>query len=303
MPRPVRGRGRPTTVRSPGKSAGPPPAVTPEARARVQDLLAPPEDADVVARFGEIAAETPGGPLALIEALGGSRAEAAGHVLAALAASAPDRDQRKAARRALHRLRSTGVALATPIPVEPAPPASAPVEVLPPTRALVTPSDGIGSRLLFLLVERPLGGMTTFSLAINDVVGLKNALVEETTRRRFERRLREWNETNERLAVDVPVEYGLGLLAEALALNAETDFPLPRDFVLRRGLLGELPPPPTDALIHQHVSRGRRSCCRTCSRSRRGCWRASRSCWAGGSATTRSASTGAISERPRAACW
>ena len=222
----------------------------------MQDLLEPPEDADVVARFGEIAAETPGGPLALIEALGGTRAEAAGHVLTALAASAPDRDQRKAARRALHRLRSTGVALATPIPVEPAPPASAPVEVLPPTRALVTPSDGIGSRLLFLLVERPLGGMTTFSLAINDVVGLKNALVEETTRRRFERRLREWNETNERLAVDVPVEYGLGLLAEALALNAETDFPLPRDFVLRRGLLGELPPPPTDALIHQHVSRG-----------------------------------------------
>jgi hypothetical protein len=222
----------------------------------VPGLLELPEDADAVARFGEVAAETSGGPLALIEALGGSRAEAAGRVLAALAASAPDRDQRKAARRALHRLRSTGVTLATPIPVEPTPPPSAPVEVLPPTRALVTPSDGIGSRLLFLLVERPLGGMTTFSLAINDVVGLKNALIEETTRRRFERRLREWNETNERLAVDVPVEYGLALLSEALALNAEADFPLPRDFVLRRGLLGELPPPPADALIHQHVSRG-----------------------------------------------
>jgi hypothetical protein len=98
--------------------------------------------------------------------------------------------------------------------------------------------------------------MTTFSLAINDVVGLKNVLIEETTRRRFDRRLREWNEQNERWVTEIPIEYGLALLSEALALNAESDFPLPRDFVIRRGLLGELPPPPADALIHQHISRG-----------------------------------------------
>ena len=256
MPRPARGRGRPTATRSPARTADAPPAVTPEVQARLPELLGLPEDADAVARFGDVAAETSGGPLALIAALGGSREEAAGRVLVAIAATAPDREQRKAARRALHRLRSVGVALATPVPVETAPPASAPVEVIPPTRALVSPSDGVGSRLLFLLVERPLGGMTTFSLAINDVVGLKGAMTEETTRRRFERRLREWNESNERLLVDVPVEYGLALLSEALALNAESDFPLPREFVFRRGLLGELPPPPADALIHQHVSRG-----------------------------------------------
>ncbi len=142
------------------------------------------------------------------------------------------------------------------VPAEPAPVATPPVDVQPPTRALVSPTDGVGSRLLFLLVERPLGGMTTFSLAVNDVVGLKDVVVEETTRRRFERRLREWNESHERSTVDVPVEYGLALLSEALALNAETGFPLPRDFVIRRGLLGELPPPPTEALVHQHISRG-----------------------------------------------
>lgn len=259
MPRPVRGRGHPTASKSPSKSAGAPssvPAVTPEAQARLPELLAMAPDSDAVARFAEVAAETTGGALALIEALGGSRDEAAGRILAVVAGAAPDREQRKAARRALHRLRSTGVALATPVPVEPAPPAAAPAGVHPPTRALVTPADGTGSRLLFLQVERPLGGMTTFSLAINDVVGLKNAMVEETTRRRFERRIREWSEANERPPVEVPVEYGLALLSEALALNAETGFPLPRDFVIRRGLLGELPPPPTDALIHQHISRG-----------------------------------------------
>jgi hypothetical protein len=242
MPRPVKSRARPTS--------------TPEAQARLPDLLAIPPESDAVERFGEIAAETPGGPLALIEALGGSRDEAAGQVLAAVAGAAPDREQRKAARRALHRLRSTGLAVTVPIPAEPAQPASAPFEAAPPTRALVTPADGIGSRLLFLLIERPLGGMTTFSLAINDVVGLKGIMIEETTRRRFERRIREWHDTNERVTVEVPVEYGLSLLSEALALNAESNFPLPREFVIRRSLLGELPPPPTAALIHQHISRG-----------------------------------------------
>ena len=95
-----------------------------------------------------------------------------------------------------------------------------------------------------------------FTLAINDVVGLKDAMSEETTRRRFDRRLDEWNARTELRSIPIPVEYGLALLSEALTLNAESQFPLPRDFLIRRSLLGELPPPPTDALIHQHVSRG-----------------------------------------------
>ena len=125
-----------------------------------------------------------------------------------------------------------------------------------PIQTLVSASDGVGSRLLWLLLERPHGGLTMFNLAINDVVGLKDVLIEETTRRRFERRIEEWKERTEHGAIEVPVEYGLALLSEALGLNAESQFPLPRDFVIRRSLLGELPPPPTDALIHQHVSRG-----------------------------------------------
>jgi hypothetical protein len=259
MPRPARGRGRPTASKSPGKSAGAPssaPAVTPEAQARLPELLALTPDSDVVARFGEIAAETPGGPLALIEALGGSRDEAAGPVLSSIAAAAPDREQRKAARRALHRLRSIGIALAAPVPVEPAPVATATTEAARPVQAFASPTDGVGSRILWLLLERPHGGMTMFHLAINDVVGLKDVIIEETTRRRFERRLDEWNERSELRAIQLPVDYGLALLSEALALNAESRFPLPRDFVIRRSLLGELPPPPTDALIHQDVSRG-----------------------------------------------
>jgi hypothetical protein len=265
MARPVRGRGRPTASKHPGKGSGAQAhgsTVTPEAQARLPELLVTPPrssgqaESDAVSRFTAIAAETPGGPLALIEALGSSRDEAAGRVLAAVATATPDRGQRKAARRALHRLRSTGIAVALPVAAEPGPVAPAPTETLRPIQALVSPTDGVGSRLLWLLLERPHGGLTMFNLAINDVVGLKDDLIEETTRRRFDQRIEGWNERTEHRAIEVPVEYGLALLSEALALNAESHFPLPRDFVIRRSLLGELPPPPTDALIHQHVSRG-----------------------------------------------
>lgn len=259
MPRPVRGRGRPTAVRSTGQRAAGPstaPVVTPEAQARLPELLAISQDQDSAARFREMAAETPGGPLALIEALGGSRDGAAGQVLAAVAATAPDREQRKAARRALHRLRSVGVVVPMSVPVEAAPVTTPPTEPVRVARAHASPSDGVGSRILWLLLERPHGGMTMFSLAINDVVGLKDFLFEETTRRRFDRRLDEWIERTDLRAIEIPTEYGLSLLSEALALNAESQSPLPRDFVFRASLLGELPAPPTDALIHQHISRG-----------------------------------------------
>jgi hypothetical protein len=247
MPRPVKSRPRPATPTGP----------TPEALARLPELLAAPPESDLVAQLDALAAETPGGALALIDALGASRDEAAGRVVAALAATAPDKEQRKAARRALHRLRSSGIAVAMPVVAQPEPPATPTTETLRPILALATATDGVGSRLIWLLFERPRGGgQVSFTLATNDVVGLKDVLIEETTRRRFERQLADWRERTERAPIEIPTEYGLALLSEALALNTESHFPLPRDFVIRRPLLGELPPPPAAALIHQHVSRG-----------------------------------------------
>jgi hypothetical protein len=247
MPRPVKGRSRPATHTGP----------TPEALAQLPALLAAPPESDVVSQIDALAAETPGGALALIDALGASRDKAAGRIVAALATMAPDKEQRKAARRALHRLRSAGIAVAVPVAAQPEHPTTPTTETLRPVLALATAPDGIGSRLIWLLFERPRGGgQISFTLALNDVVGVKDVLIEETTRRRFERQLADWRERAERVPIEIPVDYGLALLSEALALNAESHFPLPRDFVIRRPLLGELPPPPAAALIHQHVSRG-----------------------------------------------
>src|SRR4051794_13171055 len=173
MARPVKSRGRPTAS-SPSTS---------EALNQASGLLAAPPEADIASQFDAAAAETPGGALALIDALGASRDEAAGRVLTALAQAAPAKEQRKAARRALHRLRSAGIAVAVPVaaPAEPSLPAIQ--DTLRPTQAMVTAPDGVGSRLLWLLFERPRSGsLVLFNLAINDVVGLKDVLIDDTTR-------------------------------------------------------------------------------------------------------------------------
>src|SRR5207249_9866168 len=96
----------------------------------------------------------------------------------------------------------------------------------------------------------------TFNVVLNDLVGVKDVFIVDTSARRFNAELELWTQRSGFKPVDVPVEYGLALLSEALALNVESHFPLPRDFIFRRGQLGELPPPPTAALIHQHISRG-----------------------------------------------
>src|SRR4051794_9166456 len=173
MARPVKGRSRPGSA-GPAKAHAAAPAAsapTAEALEQVSGLLAAPPESDIASQFAAAAGETPGGALALIDALSTSRDEAAGRVLAAIALAAPDKEERKAARRALHRLRSAGIAVAVPVAAAPEHPTSAAQDTLRPVQAMVTSPDGVGSRLLWLLFERPRGGLVLFNLAINDVVG------------------------------------------------------------------------------------------------------------------------------------
>ena len=220
----------------------------------VAELLALAADADPLARLRELAGETPGGAVALVDALGATRSAEAVPVLTAAAAQGTDKELRKAARRALHRLQSVGVAVAPPPPApEPARPA---VQQPRLTEVQATAPDGLGSRVLWLRFERPYRGVLSYALVLNDVVGVKDCAFEETTRRRMTERMRDWLATTELTAIALPGDYALALVSEALALNAETGFTVPRDFLFHRSGLGELPPPPTDALIYRHVTRG-----------------------------------------------
>lgn len=263
MPRPTKLRGRQPAGKPPraaqhaaDASAGGATGLPPEIRVRLDAALSESSESDRTEHVVGLAAETPGGLLALIDALGAGHDEAAGQVLAALATAAPDKDARKAARRALHRLRSAGVVVAVPVPAEPVPATAGSQDALRPVQTLASTPDGSGSRVLWLLLERPHGGLTMFYFALNDVVGLRDFRHEDTTRRRVDRRLADWDERAEPRPTELPLAYGLSLISEALELNRESGVPLPRDFVIRRQLLGELPPPPITAPIHQHVSRG-----------------------------------------------
>jgi hypothetical protein len=226
-----------------------------DAAARADELLALGSDGDPVARLAELAGDLPGGAPALLDALGATRRAEAAPILAAVAERGESKDVRKAARRALHRLESAGIKAAVPLPRPAEPPRPIPQE-----RRLVevhaTAADGVGTRVVWLGVERPSGGVYSYALALNDVVGMKDCQFDDTTRRRLRETIRDWQAEVELTVVPLPGDYALALVAEALALNAESGFTVPLDFQLRKGALGELPPPPADALIYRHVSRG-----------------------------------------------
>src|SRR5438105_2880614 len=115
--------------------------------------------------------ETPSSELepALSE-LGHRRDQVAAEVLALADAVADDRGIRKAARRELHRLRSAGVALPeAPVATAQAPRATQPEVVL--AEAWVSDFDPSGSRVMWLLGERRLGGVWFSALVLNDIHG------------------------------------------------------------------------------------------------------------------------------------
>jgi len=210
-----------------------------------------------MARLAELGSVTAGGELALVEALGSFRSDGAGRALATLAAQTPEKELRKAARRGLHRLRAAGIMVDLPTPRSSstaiAPMAEQRARL---TDAHATPPDGVGSRALWLGLERPLGGMAVFGLVLNDSVGMRDCSYRDTTRRKLGDMLRDWRAEHETPLVELPPDYALSLVSEALALNAESGQAVPTEFQIHRRLLGELPEPPQEALIHHHVSRG-----------------------------------------------
>ncbi|MCC7367731.1 MAG: hypothetical protein IT306_04880 [Chloroflexi bacterium] len=212
---------------------------------------------EILAVFDDLTEGDQGRALALIDAMGNIREESAGLVLAALAEILPDKEQRKAARRALHKLKSAGIEVALPMPIaEPRPAVESEPHHM--VEARVSAIDGVGSRVLWLLLERPVAhlGMVLYSIAINDTVGVKDMFAEPASRRSFGTTTRRFSELSEQTVVGVPTEYGLALLSEALALNKESRFPVPLELQVRMGTLPPLPPPPAQALIHQWITRG-----------------------------------------------
>jgi hypothetical protein len=201
------------------------------------------------------AADQAAGPVAdaAVTELGALADPAAATALARVADLVADKDRRKAARRALYRLRSQGV---QPLAGE-ALARSAPAAALQPRatiyRAVASQIDGMGSRALSLYADRPLGGAYLFSILLNDMAGMKDFFARDSTRKRLAAREEEMR-GQAGLWVELPIPYAQWLIQEALALNAESGFAVPLEFRHWQDVVGT-PPPYERPLAYEEVSR------------------------------------------------
>ena len=170
-------------------------------------------------------------PSALDDAL---RALVKGHgagalpLLERLDAAAPDKDHRRAVRRALYRLDQSGLRPPRPAAAAPARPVVTRAAEHP-VRAWLSGIDGSGSRAAWILFEGGLGGgLRLCSLILNDEAGIMDAAGGPIARKRLEAELRGLRESQKLPWVEVDGARACALVADALALHER---------------LGTVPPP------------------------------------------------------------
>lgn len=130
----------------------------------------------------------------------------------------------KAAKKALYRLRSKGVAVPEAPRPEPEPTRAPEPEAWP---SLATSITTDGKRGLILV--RPLrgGSLEAAQVVYSDELGVVELTLTEATRSSYRKRLKE--ATASRYAIEVPREEAAALLSEAAALNLRTRTPFPQD--------------------------------------------------------------------------
>jgi hypothetical protein len=214
------------------------------------ELLAAPPDQ----RADLLRASDSGALEQAILALGHRREAAAAETLALIDATVADRGLRKTARRELHRLRSMGIeAPVAARSASEAPAAESRPRTLAVTEAWGTETDPNGSRALWLVAERPLGGIWFSAMLVNDQRGLQDLSLVDTTRKRFQREF-DQSRAGAGVWVSLPGEYALRLVREALDLSRELGGgPSPR-YQAFRDVFGEAPGPPERALVYDTIS-------------------------------------------------
>jgi hypothetical protein len=123
-----------------------------------------------------------------------------------------------------------------------------------PSEVWATHFDPSGSRALWLLAERPLGGAWLAGLILNDLKGLVELELVDTTRKRFLRDLEEWRRDPESAWVTLPLDYALPLVREGVDLARGQGAGLPTSYGRFRELFGEAERGPDRPLVYQTVS-------------------------------------------------
>jgi hypothetical protein len=188
-----------------------------------------------------------------IKLLGHRHTADAAELLALIDASSSDRALRKAARRELHRLESAGIAIpSAPTAVAVDAPAQSTAQ-LPVAEAWATEIDGSGARALWVLGLPPLGGAWFGALLINDLEGLLELSLVDTTRKRYLRELEE-QRVSTGTWVRLPGDYAWRLIREAVDVSHERGAALPTRYRAFRDVFGEAPGPPERPLVFETVN-------------------------------------------------
>lgn len=189
--------------------------------------------------------------LAALEALGHIRSQAAASLLSRLAQDAPGAQRRKAARRALHYLKSAGFAAVAPaLPQVLAPPRPA----YTPYRAFASHIDGRGYRLAHLGLEDRSGGIHALRALASDEVGLKDLAVALRGKKRFDREAAALLKAEFPTWVEIPPPYGQYLIKEAAALNRHTSQGIPWAYLAWQGAVENAPVAYQQPLIYEELS-------------------------------------------------
>jgi len=154
--------------------------------------------------------------------------------LQALAEDGLAKPARKVLRKALHRLRSRGVALAASSNREVVarlPSIDETIEV-----ALVSPLDPRGSRMGYLVASHPAGGARLYEALFDDVRGIIEFRAYDTGRSRARKFVRELSGGTGRSMIEVEPGTLRALIAQAASRQA-TDRPEPRAFTENRSQL------------------------------------------------------------------
>jgi hypothetical protein len=104
---------------------------------------------------------------------------------------------------------------------------------------------------VWLLGERPLGGVWFAALLLNDQRGLQDMNLVDTTRKRFLKELEQNRASG--TWVTVPGEYALQLVREAVDLTREVGGGLPTRYRALRDVFGEAAGPPDRALVYETI--------------------------------------------------
>ena len=146
---------------------------------------------------------------------------------------------RKAARRALFRLSQAGVRPDS----RPAPPPPAererPERV---RRALMSAADSEGTRLLYLLIDPPLGSAQLARVIASDSLGILRFETFESSGRQFERYVASERPDRELALAEIPAPYARWLIGEAEAASRSGGRALPSSYLSFRA---DLAPPDT----------------------------------------------------------